>query len=449
VLSDGRRDAPRGRRAKVVAAIAVLALLALLGASVRDRPPVEDRLTARPDRIERPRPTATHAARSESVTSPADPGGSGDPVADRADDAAGSTGTVRATGTAPGGRGSSSTAAGRGTTGPSEPGDRTPPAGPGPTPPAEDPSPPEDPATLPPAGPTPPPGPRAEEHPDVVGCANLGYHHVGGTADGEADPILLAAAPRFRALAAQLQAEEPTDHLVCAGALRRWRDLVVQPLLVGGQSAGRLVAGTGADHPVVRMGDGDWAAFDWHANGDSHRFNFTGIPLHVEQHHGFRVIRTTYGGVVSVREDSPAIPVLAGAWTLWARDGATMGAPSTIPWGSDNQGIPTRQGFDNGVLELPGVKSPYEAAAAPIEQYRWLDLDAARGGRPPPPPNSLISFLGRGYYVGHDLKRHWVSTPGNWNCARYDLGALVLDEVDVALLSSYPLGERFVCPKKP
>lgn len=360
--------------------------------------------------------------------------------------------------------------------GPSGRPDPSPGPSPSPGPPAEpgpsvDPDPLEDPGLTPGPPPRPQPSPDPSSNTpiapsgsppsdpgDVDGkpydararaCAELGRSPIGAVQPGVDDPILTGAGRRFRLLDDAMQkrsAEDPGfgGALVCADPVRRFRnDLVAQQLHVAGSTPWTLMAGHAATDPVIVIDELELAVFRWDAPGIvGTPWNMLGVPTGRETVHGLEVIRTTHGGIVMPRSDSIGVPVLGGAWTIWERDGASMGRPVSVPW-SEGQGA--RQSFENGLLSLPAVTSPFEALVADPVLYEWRPLSGNVIGEPLE-TNTVVKHDGRSYYVGSDRQLHWIPSTGQWSCATSDLRARPVDEpIDLTLLATLPLGPVFRC----
>lgn len=280
-------------------------------------------------------------------------------------------------------------------------------------------------------------------------CAELGRSPIGAVRPGVGDPILLGAAERFRLLDETVQQRSAGDPvfdgaLVCADPIRRFRnDLVAQQLHVAGSASWTLMAGHAATDPVIVIDELELGVFRWDAPGIvGTRWNVLGVPTGREVVHGLEVIRTTNGAVVMPRSDTVGVPVLGGAWTIWERDGASMGRPVSVPW---SEGEGARQSFENGFLTLPAVESPFEALVADASRYEWRPLAGnVIGG--PLETNTVVKHDGRSYYVGPDRQLHWIPTRGEWSCATNDLRAPASPEpIDLTLLATLPLGPVFRC----
>lgn len=289
--------------------------------------------------------------------------------------------------------------------------------------------------TTQPEPPSEPPTP-----PDVAACANLGLVAVGGT-DGT-DEGIVRAAPRFRAMAAELQAT--SNSLVCAKPIVAWRDdLYTQSLYAGGIRLGRLVSGREDHDPVVRLSLDEFAAWQWRSD-----HNFVGVPTGRVTIDGVEIIRTHRGGVVIESREAIPIPVVNGAWDRWMASGGpsgSMGMPAGRPDGIS--GFAAWQDFERGRIVLPQVVFEYDAESAPASAFVWFTWEQI--GPPSTPPvraHSVIELTGASYYVGPDLRRHWIRTTDDWYCAKRS-GAAMIGPVDGRVLTSFPIGEAYVCPE--
>lgn len=279
--------------------------------------------------------------------------------------------------------------------------------------------------------------PVVPEPPDIQACANLGHVAVGHPND---DPDVIAAAPRFRAMFADVSAREPV--LVCARAVQPWRDdLYVQTLIAGGREVGMLIAGRDPEDPVLFVNRNEWAGWGWR---DTH--NYVGVPTGRTVLDGVPVILTTRGGVVVEHPDTMAIPVVNGAWLMWMQRGGPsgdMGMPVGRAQGLAR--IATWQDFVGGRVVLPLVETGLEAEAQPFERYSWVPWsEVGPPTRTEVPLRSVVENAGASYYVADDGKRYWIRTTGNWECARRS-GAQMIGSIEGRLMTTIPIGGEYRC----
>ncbi|MBX3312696.1 MAG: hypothetical protein KF906_00115 [Actinobacteria bacterium] len=289
---------------------------------------------------------------------------------------------------------------------------------------------------------TTPNGPPEQEvpsdPPETEQCANLGLVPIGDATGGDAG--ILAAAPRFRAMAAEILASESA--LVCARPIESWRDdLYVQSLRAGGTPVGILVAGRGPTDPVLRLTRYEWAGWGWRSD-----HNFVGVPTGRTTIDGVPVILTSRGGVVIEHPESMGIPVVNGAWEMWmVRGGPSgdMGMPAGRAQGLAR--IATWQDFAGGRVVLPVVETDIEAEAQPLEKYRWMPW--SEFGDPNPSQvqaGSVIENAGASYYVADDGMRYWIRTTDAWFCAR-DAGSRMIGAVEGRVLLQFAIGGEYIC----
>lgn len=257
-----------------------------------------------------------------------------------------------------------------------------------------------------------------------------GCHPIGKSTD----PALAAYEVPFETRMDQLT--PPGESEPCGGApVMRWDQLVIQPLVAGGDADGALVA-IDPDH-LLLMSQAEYVSYHQIGGKDGTQAQaLAGLPRRRATSASGKVwlIKTDHGAMASAGVDQPGFYLGDVVWTTWqgnGQDTGDWGMPASNPL---NNAVGYYQDFSKGRLTLS-----YSGAL----DFHEVDDPAAtlpKGFR----GQILRHDDGTTWYVDDHDVRHWIPDGDTWFCIN-DRGSREIGHVPGYAITTLALGAPATC----
>jgi hypothetical protein len=255
-------------------------------------------------------------------------------------------------------------------------------------------------------------------------------HPIGDTSD----PALAAYRVPFDTQVDQLT--PPGEAEPCGGSpVRRWDQLVIQPLVTDGAAAGVLVA-TDPDH-VLLMTQAEFDSYHQIGGKDGTRAQaVAGLPRRRATSASGQVwlIITDHGALASAGVDQPGYYLGDVVWTRWHANGEDAGA-----WG-----MPASNPLNNAV----GYYQDFSKGRLTLSYSGTLDFHEVEDPAATLPKGFRGQVLrhddGTTWYVDDHDVRHWIPDGATWSCI-HDRGSREIGHVPGYAVTTLVLGAPASC----